>query len=259
MNTNLIRWTKDDKQNLRRAVNNFNSKITRLQKLGKKNLPEKVSYKELVGIGKLQDEEVDRQIYSRRELNNVIRSLKRFSRRGAEEIVTLEGGQDLTKWERNELRINKMRATRNINREIGEIDTSFGMGNASIQALKGTLATIENISNKKGSEFKRIFNMIKNRARSDKDLRKAIQWRENYYNTLKSLRNFDNYDILMKKLDSMDNPIKMYEFISKSEILNDLFDWTKSPETADPTAQTYAGFKSDQDAFNYALEELGLM
>lgn len=263
MNTNLIRWTKEDKQNLRRAVNNFNNKIRRLEKLGVENLPEKVSYRELVGLKKLEENEISKEIYSRRELNNIINSLQRFSRRGAEEMTTLDGGQQLTKWARNELRINKARATRNIKKEIGDVNTSFGMGEAIVQTLKGTLKTIENINNKKGYEFNRVLDIINNRARSDRELRRAIIWRENYYKRLESLKNFDNYDLLINKLDSISNPVKMYEYVSQSEILNDLFLWTNSPEDtqdlADSSAQTYGGFKSDQEAFNTALEQLGLL
>lgn len=255
MNENLIRWSKDDKQNLRRAVNNFNSKIRRLEKLGRENLPEKVSYKELVGIGKLQEGEVSNEIYSRKELNNTLRSLQRFTRRGAENEVTLKGGEKVTAWEKRELTIQKQRATRSINKRISEIDTTFGMGNKEIQALKGTLNSLKNIENKKGSEYKRALQTLKNNARSDRELRKAEIWKNNFLNNLDMLSSYENFDLLKNAIDKIKNPIKLYEFLSKSDILSDFFLWYKDKATSN----TIAGFSDNQEAFDNALEVLGIL
>lgn len=255
MNESLIRWSKNDKQNLRKAVNNFNAKINRLEKLGRDNLPEKISYKELVGIGKLTDREYDNQIYSRKELNNTIRSLQRFSKRGAEEEVTLKSGEKLTNWERREISIQKARATRSINNRIKEIDTTFGMGNKEIQVLKGTLNSLQNIENKRGSEFKRALQTLKNNARSDRELRKAEVWKNNFLNNLDTLSSYENFGILKNAIDKIKNPIKLYEFISQSDILSDFFLWYKDRATSN----TIAGFSDNQEAFDNALEKLGLL
>lgn len=259
MNDSIIRWTNDDKQNLRKAVNNFNRKIKRLEQLGKDNLPEKVSYKELVGIKKLVDSSYDREIYSRRELNNVIRSLQRFSKRGAEDIVTLKSGEQVTKWQKREIGIARSRATKSINRRIGEIDTSWGMGNREIQELKGSLDSIRGIENKRGYEFRRALKSLENQARSDRELRLALNWKKNYLQRVESLQNFDNYDLFIIFLSKYKNPIKLYEQIEKSEILNDLFLWTDTDKILNPSTRTYGGFKSDQEAFNTALEQLGVL
>lgn len=73
-----IRWTKDDKKELQNAIRNFNSKISRLEKLDRElYLPEKINYKE-----------VSKDIATRRELNRYINSLRRFSKRGAENTYT---------------------------------------------------------------------------------------------------------------------------------------------------------------------------
>lgn len=258
----VIRWTKDDKANLRKAVNNFNSKIKRLEALGKENLPDKVSYKELIGIGKLQEDGIDNQIYSRQELNNVIRSLKRFSQRGAEDIVTLPSGEKLTRWERREIAYKKARAIRRINREIAELSPSswnYGLGDTVIQALEGTRASLENLYNKKGYDFKIGKRILNAQARSDRDVRKALLWEQNFNKALETLKNFNNYDLLKEKLDSIKNPIKKWELINKSEILKDIFLWYNGEEASDPSTQTIGGFISNQDAFDRALEDLGLL
>lgn len=262
MNDSVIRWTKDDKQNLRKAVNSFNSKIKRLESLGRKNLPDKISYKELI---KGRETEYDKfgnvtriqelPILSRRELRNTINSLKRFTKRGAEEIVTLDSGEKITRWQKREIGYLKSRATRNINSRIEEIDTSFGMGNKEIQELKGTLESIKNIDKKSGVDFKRVLKTLKNNATGDRDLRKATIWKQNFYENLDTLSGYDHYDLLIKELDKIKNPIKLYEFMSQSEIMKDFFLWYKDKATSN----TIAGFKDNQEAFDNALEKLGIL
>ena len=262
MNENLIRWSKDDKQNLRRAVNNFNSKIRRLEKLGRENLPEKVSYKELTkGTSEVRDEFgniIDYQklpILSRNELRNTLKSLQRFTKRGAEEEVTLKGGEKVTAWEKRELSIQKQRATRSINKRISEIDTTFGMGNKEIQELKGTLNSLKNIENKKGSEYKRALQTLKNNARSDRKLRKAEIWRNNFLNNLDMLSTYDNFELFKNAIDKIKNPIELYDFITQSDTLEDFFLWYRDKATSN----TIAGFKNNQEAFDNALQVLGLL
>lgn len=258
MANSVIRWTKDDRANLRRAVNNFNSKISRLEKLGRENLPEKVSYKELIGMSKSPEN----AIYSRNELRNTINSLKRFSKRGAEDIVKLPSGQELTRWERAELGYKKARAIRRLNREIDEVSATswnFGLGDALLQTLEATKESIENISTKKGYELKMAKRLLESQSRADREIRKAIVWEQNFNKALDSLKNFENFDLLKDKLDSIKNPIKKWEYINQTEILKDLFLWYNTEEINNPSTQTYGGFISNQDAFNRALEDLGLL
>lgn len=74
-------------------------------------------------------------------------------------------------------------------------------------------------------------------------------------NSLNELSTYDNYEKLKTKLESIKNPIQFYDYVRSSEVLSDLFLYYKDKATA----QTYGGFASNQDAFNYALEELDLM
>ena len=43
------------------------------------------------------------------------------------------------------------------------------------------------------------------------------------------------------------------------EILKDIFLWTDTDKILNPSSQIYGGFKSDQEAFDTALEQLGLL
>ena len=92
--TQKIRWQQKDYLSLGRAVANFNKKINELQKQEKKfYLPELKNYKD-----------IKENIHTRSELNRVINSLKRFSKEGAEDLYVTKAGEQITKWERQELR-----------------------------------------------------------------------------------------------------------------------------------------------------------
>ena len=89
-----IRWQQKDYLSLGRAVANFNKKINELQKQEKKlYLPELKNYKD-----------IKENIQTRQELNRVINSLKRFTKEGAEDLYVTKAGEQITKWERQELR-----------------------------------------------------------------------------------------------------------------------------------------------------------
>lgn len=91
---NKIKWQQKDYVTLGKAVANFNKKINELNKEEKKlYLPDTINYKE-----------VKENIVTRNELNRIIKSLKRFSKEGSEDIYTTKAGEQMTNWERQELR-----------------------------------------------------------------------------------------------------------------------------------------------------------
>lgn len=95
-----IRWTKSQKEKLRRAVQKFNAKITREIKKNPSAidyLPEKVSIKEL-----------KKDIGTARDLNLYVKSVERVFRKGALNPVKNEEGVTTTKYQVNEAR-NKVR------------------------------------------------------------------------------------------------------------------------------------------------------
>lgn len=262
MNTTPIIWTKDDKQALRRAVTNFNKKVKRLQKLEDKDLkgilPDLVDYKELVGISKPETWKESIQILNRRELGNIIRSLKRFTKRGAEEKVTLAGGEEVTKWERNEIRLMKNRATRSLNRDIENLEAeqkvNFGMGDEVIQAKKGTLRALKNINALKGYAFKERLASLKRNARADTNLKKGKIWLENFKAAVEGLEGYKGKDRLLKLINETKNPIDLYEKIKDIDELKDIFLYYHDS----PASNTYSGFDKNQDAIISGLEKLGL-
>ena len=241
----IIRWTRSDYASLSHAVREFNKTIRELESLDKNVLPPEFTYKELKDT-----------IYSRKELNRVIKALRRFKKDSQQRVIKLASGQELTQWELSELKKSQKRAISQIQekaRGIVESDVNV-MGDVEFRQLLRTKESIEDLFNRTGSEFRRTAKRTLSWGKYDYDLWKADIYRKNYMNSLQMMSEYDNYEKLVNKLNSIENPIKFYEFIQRSDILQDLFLYYKDKATA----QTYGGFTSNQEAFDTALEQLDI-
>ena len=241
----IIRWTRSDYATLSHAVREFNKTIMELESLDKNVLPPEFNYKELRDT-----------IYSRKELNKVIKSLRRFKKESQQRVVELPSGEQLTQWEYSELKKSQKRAVSLIQekaRGIIEDDINV-MGDVEFKQLLRTKESIEDLFNRTGSEFKRTAKRTSSWGKTDYELWKADVYRKNYMNSLQMMSSYDNYEKLVNKLNSIENPIKFYEFIQQSDILQDLFLFYRDKATA----QTYGGFTSNQEAFDTALEQLDI-
>lgn len=242
----VIRWTRSDYQKLSYAVRQFNKKISELEGLDENVLPEEYKYTDL------RD-----SIYSRRELNRIIKSLRRFSKASQQRIVKTQSGQELTQWEFSELKKAQKRATLNITdlaRDIVDSDVNV-MGDVEFKKLSRTRESIEDLFNRTGTEFRRTKKRAKTWGKSDYELWRASIFRENLMDSLQEMSKYKNYKLLRDKLESIENPISFYNYVSQSNILSDLFLFYKDKATA----QTYGGFVDNQEAFDTAIfDELGI-
>lgn len=243
----IIRWKRSDYAKLSYAVRQFNKTIDKLDNIDRNVLPEEMNYKEL------RD-----NIYSRSELNRIIKSLRRFSVQPSQQsIVKIPSGEQLTRWEVSELKKAQRRAVSNIQGKMREVveDMTNVMGDTEYKRLKRTKSSIEDLFNRKGSEFTRTSERTLSWGRKDYDLYRAEIYRKNFMDSLKQMSNFDNYELLVSKLEKIENPIRFYEYIEKSDILSDLFLYYNDA----PTSQTYGGFSSNQEAFDTAIfQQLGI-
>lgn len=91
-----IKWREQDIDLLRREIRNFNRKIDRLMKTGspevKAALPPKMSMKT-----------ARKEITTRAEYNKTIKSIKRLTARGSEQLIKTKGGVTAPKFEIKEL------------------------------------------------------------------------------------------------------------------------------------------------------------
>lgn len=226
MAQSLIKWKQSDYLSLGRAVSNFNKKINELNKEGKKlYLPELKNYNE-----------VKNKILTRNELNRVINSLKRFSKEGAEDIYITKSGEQLTKWERGELANLQRNASRSLRESAKklEIPMSSGysraqMGSQEYREILANLRSLRDLEIKTGGEFRTMKERLEYFGSLDYKMIKATIFRENFEKALSEsgAENFENYNILKKKLKRIQNPRNFYKFIKNSNVFMDLFEYYK--------------------------------
>lgn len=122
-----IRWTDNDSNDLRKAVKNFNAKITRLEKKIQKTIdtsPDKNVREQARQLKNALPDRVSVKakrelITTRQDLKRELKSLQRFTEKGAEQLVEIPDNQynlKLTKWQKQDI-INRTRVI-NRNRKI---------------------------------------------------------------------------------------------------------------------------------------------
>lgn len=214
-----IKWKRGDFIKLGRAVSDFNKRINELQQEENKlYLPTPLAYST-----------VKENITTRQELNRMINSLRRFQQQDAGELYITEAGEQITKWERRELGRQIGIAKRRLNKELSELGepsidgfSRLQMGSVRAREINAQIKSFEKLESKKGFEFERLKKSIRFQGSSDYTMKKSIVYRENYINEMKKYSNFENYDKLMDKLQSISNPISFYNFVSKNELTKDL-------------------------------------
>ena len=239
---NLIRWKRGDYISLGRAVSQFNKKINELNREEKKlYLPDTLTY-----------QEVKQNITTRKELNRLINSLRRFQKEGVEEKYITDAGEEITKWERRELGIQSRIIQNRLQREIKELSTPkqgqefsrVQMGSQRFNQIQSEIKSLKGIERKRGSEFDRLRTRIRNLGVSDYSMKKSFIFRENYIREMEKYSHLDNFDKLINKLSSIKNPIEFYNYVSQHEMTGDL------------TYQSDQYFA--QQEFNSFLHDLGI-
>lgn len=107
----MIRYNKELVNKINKTIRNYNAKISRLEKINPSlALPEKVSARSIKNMSE-----------SRKDLNRTLESLKRFSKRGAEDTIILPSGELISVYELRELKRESARLQRNLTRRINEL------------------------------------------------------------------------------------------------------------------------------------------
>lgn len=236
----LIRWKRGDYIKLGQAVSRFNKIINELDTDERNFLPELKDYKE-----------IKEHITSRKELNRIIKSLRRVDTENLLNTKILDSGEEISKWEYQELNKARRRAFRNLELERESIlkdRPSIGMGDERLSEIHAIEQSFIDLENRTGKDLKRLKTRIFSVGRSDYKLSRDELFRRNFYTALEGISNFQNYDILKKELDKIKNPTKFYEFVKKSPVLMDLFLWYKESDSL-----FYGGFNDNEEAFNSTL------
>ena len=190
-----IRYDKKLDQEINRTIKNFNQKIARLEKQEKELLPSKITKKELKS-----------SVYTRQELQRKLKELQRFSKRGAEDVITTRGGIRLTKYELNEIKLENARLKRNITHQINRLkankprifgklqSTTFSeMGDIHYLNLVARRKALEKDINKLSrDEFERFTKLIEKTGKSQQYMN--IIFKEIYFEMLTDLAYYFDYD-----------------------------------------------------------------
>ena len=221
-----IRWTENDSKELSRAVKNFNAKVRRLEKKYAGQdvvLPEKVSVKELQNV-----------IGTRRDLNRELKSLQRFSQRGAEDIVEApitENTIRLTKWQRTEM--NRLKGIINAQRskrydmvvELQESHMEYkgeklpytvgefgGMGQQELNALKPVNAFTKHMTK---YDLPEKFKALRKHAQSDYFTRTDRTLLENFVGSIEKTYSAPEFRDRAEKLTNAIREMDFKEFYKK--------------------------------------------
>lgn len=211
---------------IRNVVNNFNRKITRLNKKNKN-----------IGISKIKIKDL-KKYDNRRELRRELNRLKRFGSRGSEEIIQLKSGLKLTKWELNELKIEKSRAYRQINKGLKELETkkvkvlgkvqdvTFAtMGSQEYLNLEAKKKIIKNksIQNLDRREYERFISLLENVNKIESDDNLKDTFIEIFKNT-SYMVNFDpqKTEAIIKKMEGVK---RFKDMIEEDKGLKSIFNY----------------------------------
>lgn len=197
-----IKWTRSDIGKLSQAISQFNKNIKKLEAVESELiLPDVVNYKELKS-----------GITTRKELNRLIRSLRRFSKPSKQKSVKLESGIEITKWEYTELKAERRRAERRLSGELAGIEVTFGTGNKRLNEIKGTIASLQKLEKATGNEFKRIRSRIKEQGTSDYEFKKAKIFQNNFIKAFKGMGRKE----IVKIAQKFKNPTEFWNYIKDS-------------------------------------------
>lgn len=206
-----IRWNNSDVAELNRVVKNFNAKLNRLAKKNpqtKNVLPDKISAAQLKEL-----------INTRQDLKRELNALKRFSKRGAEEIIEVPENDynlKITKWQKTEMNrriaiINRRRKDRlerlaNIEatsrgESLGYKRSDIGMGKATEISLSPMNAFTRRMNQR---DLKMKWKGIMVESQSDYFTEKDYRLRDNYIKALTENFNINDVQDIIDEIMEMD-------------------------------------------------------
>ena len=194
---------------------------------------------------------------TRKELNRQINSLKNFLKEDATDIIELSSGEEITKWERDELKKLERNATRRLKNELASIDKIEKPYTTQREIeINAQLNNLKTWQNKKGFEFNKMKSRLQNIGTLDYEIKKASVYKENYMNSMReAFSNFENFKVLENKLKTIKNPKSFFKYIQQSDYLSDLFLYYDD----ESGTLVYGGLSSNEEIFNSELVKLGLI
>lgn len=208
-----IRWKRGDYISLGKAVAKYNRKISELEKENNK----------IALLNKLDYKQEKENITTRKQLNKYKKTLQNINKDDALNLVLLPSGEFITKYHYDLLSQQEKTIERRLNNDLKNIDNILKPYKSMEElTIRSNLKAIKNWRNLKGQKLENMKIRLNFFSSDDVKMRKSIVYRENYINEMEKYKNFKNYDRLMKKLNSIKNPIEFYEKIKGHGLYDDL-------------------------------------
>ena len=146
-----IKWKQTDYLTLGRAISKFNKVKNELERQEKDViLPAELDYKE-----------VKENIRTRKQLNNLLSSLRKFGKEDSLQIYKTSSGDKITMWEHRELEKEKNRIVRRLNKKLEKYTTPneqgftrVQMGSSEARKIMKDIEKFKNYEMQKGYDFK---------------------------------------------------------------------------------------------------------
>lgn len=253
---------------LRKAINNFNAKIKRLESVDREiDIPEKANITA-----------IKERVTNKWELNREIDKLERFSKRNAEELIKNNSGVVLSRWEFENIQREQKRLSARLLREIeryGKIKPSeFGekqalsyaqMGDDKLFNLKSRYKAIsnKNIKNINRDQLSKLIAYINRTNANYRSTKKEIFYDNFLDGTLLNLSYIIGYDkdkinYIRKKLGEL-SPDQFIKAFNSELSLRYIQDKNQSPDKSKPDEeQTLSETKIQElkDDLTPVLDEL---
>lgn len=241
-----IRWTDDDEKELKRVVKNFNAKLNRLEKkdpqnYNKNTLPSFYDKSSETYTERLSVRQLKELINTRKDLKRELNALKRFSKRGSEQLVEIPTKDDtlkITKWQRREMLtrvnyINKRRAKRLDEIENTEVSSGgvglgytrgqLGMGKQELKALEPMEAFSKSVDK---YSVKRKFATIMTQSQHDYFNARDYLLRESFIKGMSENYRPEDIQEVIKAIREMD----LNDFLSEFYKDPNAFEWDYPPD-----------------------------
>ena len=216
---------KNDYQDLKQAVNNFNKKISELEKTERASyLPEKID----LSVLRARIEKGS-QFATKNELRRYITDLRRFNEKGQENLFVAGSGEKYTIWEAQSLQKQADIRIKQLEKELKpykQKDSSgfskVQMGNTEARSIQFNIDRLQNLFNTKNQNGKldRLKTYIRTTGTLDYTLKKARIYKENYLRVLKNnYSGFDGYKEMWAELKKL-SPEDFYERMKNADDIN---------------------------------------
>ena len=245
----MIRWKRGDYIKLGRAVSEFNKEIEK-----NKNIVD-----DLVLLEKIEYKELRDRIQTREGLNAYINSLKRIKLPGSFDVVSLENGEQITRYEKRELDSGRKSVMSSLSKQISELEqqtkSNYGI-DSDIKLPNAFKSQKQKELERKLKDYKKLYKLtgkdFKRRARelginqTELQYRRAYIFRQNYMKVMREkYKEFENFDKFEKWARKHKNPVSFYEALPDGEFYPD-------------DLQYQSDVVFTQENFNSFLESLGV-